>query len=303
MKKLICLALVIFLIAGGLTGCRRDQAASETAETIQLFYGDANNEKMVTEERAIRYGKCDDKYAVALEALIQGPQDESLTANISQDTEVYGTILQPQEIIVNFSEEFARFDGSIAEIIGVGSVVNTLTQFEGIDRVKILVEGEELRHPGDEPYGFLETYPLDPEEVTAAREVLLYFSNEQATAIVGETRLLNVPRGISEEDLTLRVIQELIEGPQSQVLRAVIPSEVTVRSVNIADEICHVDFSEEMHTEHWGGAAGEAMTINSLVYTLTEFDFIEKVKISVVEGPLNIEHVILEEPVGRDDIR
>jgi germination protein M len=302
MKKLICFALVIFLIIGGLTGCRREQVAAETAETIQLFYGDANNEKMVAEEREIRYGKCDDKFAVALEELIQGPLDENLTANISPDTEVYGTILQPQEIIVNFSEEFARFDGSVAEIIGVGSVVNTLTQFEGIDRVKILVEGEELRHPGDEPYGFLETYPLDPAEITTAREVLLYFSNEQATAIVGETRQLNVPRGISDEDLTLRVVQELIEGPQRQDLGEVIPSEVTVRSVNIADGISHVDFSEEMHTEHWGGAAGEAMTINSLVYTLTEFEFIEKVKMTVVEGPLNIEHVILEEAVGREDI-
>jgi germination protein M len=302
-KKIICAALVIFLVAGALAGCRREQVASETSENIQLFYGDANNERMVAEEREIRYGKCDDKYTVVLEELIQGPTDENLTANISPATEVYGTILQPQEIIVNFSQEFARFGGSVAEIIGVGSVVNTLTQFDGIERVKILVAGEELRHPGDEPYGFMETYPLNPEEATTARDVLLYFSNEQATAIVGENRQVHVFRGISDQDMTLRVLQELIEGPQSQDLRAVIPPEATVRSVNIADGISHVDFSEEMHTKHWGGAAGEAMTINSLVYTLTEFDFIDRVKISVMEGPLNIEHVILEEPVGREDIR
>jgi len=56
-----------------------------------------------------------------------------------------------------------------------------------------------------------------------------------------------------------------------------------------------------MLTSHWGGAAGEAMTINSIANTLTEFDFIEQVRITVGGQPLTIEHIILEEPLGRNE--
>ena len=41
------------------------------------------------------------------------------------------------------------------------------------------------------------------------------------------------------------------------------------------------------------GAAGEAMTINSIVNTLTEFAYIERVKMTVEGEPMLIEHVFL----------
>lgn len=63
-------------------------------------------------------------------------------ANIAQATNIYGTIRQNNDLIVNLSKEFNQFGGSVAETIAVGSIVNTMTQFEEISRVKILVEGE-----------------------------------------------------------------------------------------------------------------------------------------------------------------
>jgi hypothetical protein len=66
------------------------------------------------------------------------------------------------------------------------------------------------------------------------------------------------------------VLSELIEGPQRTDIYKTVPAEVNVQSVKVDENIASVDFSEEMHTKHWGGAAGESMTINSLVNTLTE---------------------------------
>jgi germination protein M len=300
-KKAVFLLVAVFLLAS-VAGCRREPVEPMTTETIQLFYGDAQGEKLVTEEREIRYGKCDDRYKIALEELIKGPADASLTAPISRDTRVYGTILQRRDIIVNVSQEFAQFAGSIAEIIGVGTLVNTLTQFPDIDRVKILVEGEELITPGDFPYGFLEPYPLDP-SATTAREVLLYFANADATALLTERRVIQVPFRATNPEIARRVVEELIEGPQTPALKRTIPPEVTVLSTAIAGGICHVDFSEEMHTRHSGGATGEAFTITSLVYSLTELPFVQKVRLTVEGGILTIEHIELENPVGREDVR
>jgi germination protein M len=56
-----------------------------------------------------------------------------------------------------------------------------------------------------------------------------------------------------------------------------------------------------MHTKHWRGAAGEAMTINSIVNSLTDYDYISKVKITVSGKPLAIEHIVADQPIGRNE--
>ena len=310
----IVLTLIISIFGFSFYGCapqepetpedtnngNQNQDNQKTTETIKLFYGDENNEKMVSEERDITYNKDENKYEITLEELIKGPDDEKLNANINDDTEVLGTTKQNTDLIVDLSDEFNRFSGSVAEIIAVGSVVNTMTQFENIERVKILIEGEELIGPSGEPRDFMESFPLDPRQETTS-EITLYFADQNATYVVPEKRTINASENINQENYIKQVVEELIKGPQTEELSPIIPPETKVISVDIENSIAHIDFSEEMHTKHWGGAAGEAMTINSLANTLTEFDYINKVKLTVNGEPLAIEHTILDEPVGRNE--
>ena len=295
MKAKYLISIVLLLVM--LTGCSLPGAGTEEAEVIQLYYGSEGNEDIVFEERQVTFQQCDDRYKVVLEELIAGPEDETLVANIPADTVVYGTIKQKDALLVNLSSEFNNFGGSIAEIVAVGSVVNTLTQFEEINRVKILIEGEELIAPSGNARGFMEPFVNDnyPEE-----EVILYFSNPNATAVSPETRILSLPKD-NREAAIQRVLEALIEGPNKETLSATIPAEVRILSVKIEGKIAQIDFSEEMHTKHWHGAAGESMTINSVVNTLTEFDYIDKVGMTVEGEPLQIEHVILDEPVERNE--
>jgi germination protein M len=106
----------------------------------------------------VTYREGEDKYAATLQELITGPDNQAYVANIPEDTGVYGTIKQNRSLIVNLSSEFLSFGGSVAEIVAVGSIVNTLTQFTEIERVKILVEGEEYIGPSGEPRGFMEAF-------------------------------------------------------------------------------------------------------------------------------------------------
>lgn len=131
-------------------------------EKIKLFYGSSGNDKIVIEDHEITFSNPSEKYKVALESLFEGPTDKSLQSNIPANTIVYGTIIQNEDIIVDLNSNFIGFSGSMAEIIGVGSIVNTLTQFDNIKRVKILVEGEELIGPSGEPRGFMQEFPLEP---------------------------------------------------------------------------------------------------------------------------------------------
>ncbi len=301
-KTLFFLIMILFTFTAILSGCAQAQdetSPKRVSQTVKLYYSDQNNEKILPEERRISYLPAE-KYEVTLRELIKGPSNPDLSAHISPDTKVYGTIKQNDKIIVDLSREFNRFSGSVDEILAVGSVVNTLTQFEEISEVKILVEGNEYIGPSGQPRGFMKPFDIEAPQ-RQAREVILYFGNKDATAVVGETREIDITGVTDRAEFIRLVLEELIKGPQNNELSRTIPREVRIRSVNIEDGIAYVDFSEEMHTKHWHGAAGEAMTINSIVNTLTEFEYIEKVKMTVEGEPMAIEHLILDKPVSRNE--
>ncbi len=302
MKKfsiLLCLVLASSLMFSGCTPTT-EPIDPTVNETIQLFYGDSNNTIILTEDRDISYLPTDDKYKLAVEELISGPTIPNATSNIDPQTVVYGTTIQNDYIIVNLSNHFAMFSGSMGELMAVAGVVNTLTQFPEITKAKILVEGAELIGPSGDPRGFMDSFPLDPNSTTTI-PVILYFSDSNAMGVVAETRDLTVDGSITNEDLIKKVVEELIAGPNNMNLSKTIPAEVTVNSVTIVDQIAYIDFSAEMHTKHWGGATGEGMTYNSLLNTLTEFDYIDQALFTVDGSALAIEHMIMEEPMGRNE--
>jgi germination protein M len=285
-------------------GCRGPAAPTEpqeVRETVRLYYGDQGNEQLVSEEREIVYPQGEDRYRAALEALIEGPRTQGYRANIAPETRVYGTIRQDGALLANLSREFQQFGGSVAETVAVLSVVNTLTQFEGIERVKILVEGEELIGPSGEPRGFMERFDPDLSQAADEQTVILYFANPDATALLPEERVMAFALNASLAQRLQAILEELIRGPQSEGRAPTIPQEVRVLEVNFAEQLATVNFSAEMHTRHSGGAAGEAMTILSIVNTLTEFTAVRFVQMNVEGAPMNIEHVILDAPVQRNE--
>ncbi len=298
-KKFLLSVILVCLII--ISGCSQlDPKETKETQTVKLFYGNADNSDFVTEDSQISFTYQEEKYRVTLEQLVEGPDNKEYQANIAQATNVYGTIRQNNDLIVNLSKEFNQFGGSVAEIIAVGSVVNTMTQFDGISRVKILIEGEELIGPSGQPRGFMQSF--EEETNTATEQVVkLYFSNQNADAVRGETRIIKTSKTVSEEEVLLKVLEELIKGPEDSKLARTIPTEVKVLNVKIDNGIAIVNFSEDMHTKHWGGAAGESMTINSIVNTLTEFDYIQQVKMTVEGRAMAIEHAILEDPLPRNE--
>lgn len=131
------------------------------------------------------------------------------------------------------------------------------------------------------------------------REILLYFANSQAQLVVPEYRKIKVEKDINDADFARIVLEELIKGPEDENLYKTIPEEVKILNIEIQEDTILIDFSKEMHTKHWGGAAGEDMTISSLVNTMTELKGIKRVLPSVEGVALNIEHMIVDEPLNR----
>jgi spore germination protein GerM len=116
-----------------------------------------------------------------------------------------------------------------------------------------------------------DSQPQSPEYV-----VYLYFGDSQAMGFNREERTIDV---VTPEKL----IEELINGPVFEQNKQTIPDGTKLIDIKIEDKIAYVNFSRELTENHWGGSAGESMTIGSIVNTLAlnEGTGIEKVQILV----------------------
>jgi spore germination protein GerM len=116
---------------------------------------------------------------------------------------------------------------------------------------------------------------------SCTQSVTLYFAvyTDTDAYLLKETRDIPVSK-----ELYKSVLEELIKGPQSEELFPTIPSNVKVNSVEISDSTATVDFSKEIITnfeEIPHSSTTEVLAISSIVNTLTEFEEIKKVKITI----------------------
>ncbi|MTI47009.1 GerMN domain-containing protein [Sporosalibacterium faouarense] len=131
------------------------------------------------------------------------------------------------------------------------------------------------------------------------QEITLYFADEQAIDMVSERVV--VP--MDERPLEDVVIEKLQEGPTQyeQGHRPTIGDNIEIIDVEVTDATAFVNISSENLT---GGSTEERFLIDSIVMSLTELDYIDKVKFLVdgeSEGTL-MGHFIIDEPFTRESI-
>lgn len=288
------MALVLMLVAViAITGACQRQSAS-----VELFFATEGNETLSSEWRRVEFRNTRQKLTRTLEELVAGPTLPQLYRAVSAETKILAVKLDGTDVTVNLSRDYLSFGGVLADLMARVSIVNTLTALPEVERVRILVEGEELKDGNGQPLGYCSFVDLSQ---PSAQQVTLYFADDQAMYLVAEMRTIQLPPGADLLALGRAIVEELIKGPVQSGLGQVIPREVRVRSVSYADGTFYIDFSEEMHTRHSGGAAGEAMTLGAIVNSLTELTQIRRVMMTVNGGTMNIEHVVVEEPLTRNE--
>lgn len=118
-----------------------------------------------------------------------------------------------------------------------------------------------------------------PSANPAPEKVTLYFGDREAMYLLPEER--EVVKG--DDSLAAVVIEELIKGPQNTSAVRTIPEGSKLLSVSVEDTVAYVNFSKEFQTKHWGGSAGESMTLYSIVNSLAKLPEIDKVQF-LLEG-------------------
>lgn len=159
--------------------------------------------------------------------------------------------------------------------------------------------GPAAKRPTPEPPpGKSGTPAISPQPTEEKVQLVLYFGDKQAMFLIPEHRVV-ARKGESLEEL---LMTELVKGPTDPELVGTIPKETRLLSVKTVDGIAYVNFSRELQTKHWGGSAGELMTVYSIVNTLTELPEIKKVQILLEGDKLDslAGHMDLVEPLARN---
>lgn len=111
---------------------------------VALYFADQNGEYLKAEKRQI--DMVPGLARASVEELIRGPQGKGLSGTIPQGTRLLDINIENGLCRVDLSKEFRdkHWGGSSGEIITVYSLVDTLTQFATVEKVEILVEGQNI---------------------------------------------------------------------------------------------------------------------------------------------------------------
>jgi len=294
--KRILIFSIIFILVVSLVGCLPKKQEAK----INLYFMDRDGHRILTEERSIEVPTNKTLAQVAVEELLKGPERSDLKTLIPSGTKLLGLEIKDGTVTVDFSKELLNSVDNISREYTVVSIVNTLTDISGIERVHILVEGKELTDSKGKSYGLLTKYNLEDVNRNLNKlTITLYFGGKQALYLEPEIR------EVEKDDRSIErvIIEELIKGPTKSGLYRTIPEGTKLISVEIKNGIAYVNFSRDLKEKHWGGSTGETFTIYSVVNSLTELPYIKKVQF-YIEGNKNetiAGHILLDEPFERNE--
>lgn len=143
-RFLIFLVILTIIVIGVVLNVEREKPVVEDWEVV-LYFADA--EAMYLEaETGVISTTAADLYSDTLKELVKGPRTDYLIKTIPEGVRILSVDINNGDCRVNFSQELVdnHWGGSTGERMTVYSIVNTLTQFAEIDRVKILIEGQEI---------------------------------------------------------------------------------------------------------------------------------------------------------------
>lgn len=109
---------------------------------VILFFADANSNELKNEGKQIdSYTLLKNPYKELVSLLLSGPSSTELKSVIPADTKILDATLENNCVILNFSPELLNFADDTQKYNIVNSLLNTLSQLNEVESIKILIDG------------------------------------------------------------------------------------------------------------------------------------------------------------------
>lgn len=296
LKKALTVIVAIFLVIG-FAGCgAKEEEPYEEIPAANIEETDANMRE------TILYLEDDYGYIVPVMKQIEWVEGigaatvSELVADSNTDSQMEYLGLNPilsegTELSLSITDGVATLQLSgdaikgkdaVDEMSKVVALVNTLTEFPTIDKVKIRQDGCADALPlGTDISTAFGTFDLNvigsvsEDNKDDASKLLLYFENEAGTAIVPVTKYVG-----GQAD-AFAAMSELVKGPGQGGLKSVFPEGTELLGVTVDDSgIASINFSKELETVKDKPEQEKAL-FRSIILTLMQFDNVDEVRILV----------------------
>lgn len=257
-----------------------DNGLEQSRMEYTVYYANSQRRYLIAQDIHVNLATEDDVIACLIEAMMSPPENSGLYSALPRKTKLLDYTIEDGICTVNFSPEFERnvWTGCEAQRLTLLSVVNTLTQIEGIQQVEFASGGNLL--VSYKNLTISDPFVFDENAIGPVRtgmnefDATLYVSNGSEEALVPVPTRLRQTAGISQEEL---VIQALLDFRHMNSLYTLIPIETELISATVRDGTCLVDLSGEFLT----GQGHLTRSIRSIVASLCALDGINSVQITV----------------------
>lgn len=297
MKQCVPIFLVLSLLAAALWGCA-SQTEEETGPVV-WYAGDvaewSSDSKAVA---SLPYEGGTLSVEGLVSALLTAPSgDNTLRSPAPAGTRMLGWTLDNGLLRVDLSEEYGSLTGMELTIADYCFTL-TLSQLSEVDRVSVTVEGRPLDYRHRQEFREEQVVFSGAEEIPVEVSAALYFPRAAGRGLGLETRVLRLTEG---EVLAEIATQALLSGPQDEELSSIIPEGTQLRSVQMEDGVCVVDFSSEFISGMPVNEESQLLVIYSIVDTLGNLEPVEAVRFRVEgEDLLSYGSVGLADPMEPD---
>lgn len=263
-------AVIIIILVGGDYNSEKYKG--------ELYFFNESQTAIVSETREIKYHDRHDLIEAVIKKLMSGPENRKHSKIIEKKTKLLSLGEEETEhIVVNFSREFITGNNT-KDLLAVYAVVKSLCAIDGIQSVKVVIEGKEISSSDGSIIGYLTdgdiNLPTDTYN-SETREVILYFPNKEGNKLVRERRSIKIT---DQQPLAQYIINELIKGPSNKELSKALNKDTVLISVETSDNICFVNFRSNFIDKNTGSAEQEKMAVYAVVDSLTELDAIDSVQ-------------------------
>lgn len=120
-----------------------DEQLRETI--VSLYFPDKETNILKPEARLVNVKELmQSPYNVLIELLISGPKNDKLSSIIPENTKLLNSSLEGECLTLDFSEELLNYDKENEKTKDnlINSIVNTVTELNEVNKVKILISGQ-----------------------------------------------------------------------------------------------------------------------------------------------------------------
>ena len=172
------LAAVLIVVIAVIIGAVNSGRNRITMNTDLYFFNESET-AISAEQHEIVYDADEDVVEAVVDALIKGPENSRQRRTLHRDVKLLAIDRSdPANIIVNFSREYITGD-TTKDILATYSVVKSLCALDGIQSVKVIIEGDDIVAPDGTVIGYLTNedinLPTDT-NTTETRNIKLYFT-------------------------------------------------------------------------------------------------------------------------------